>query len=125
MHLLVELGLGFTANYDILNFYKSNPVDLFINVSESEGIPVTIMEAMSYGILCLATDVGGVKEIVFEGVGNLLDPRCDPGMISEAITSELPNPAIDNKRNNAKLHSEKFYDSEKNYTDFVQTILNH
>jgi len=49
---------------EILKYYFSNPCDLFINLSETEGIPVSIMEAYSFGIPALATDVGGVAEIV-------------------------------------------------------------
>ena len=41
---------GLVANADILDYYANNYVDLFINVSESEGIPVSIMEATSAGI---------------------------------------------------------------------------
>ena len=39
-------------------------IDLFINTSSSEGVPVSIMEALSVGIPIIATDVGGTKEIV-------------------------------------------------------------
>jgi len=44
---------------DVLNYYASNPVDVFINTSSSEGLPVSIMEAMSFGIPVIATNVGG------------------------------------------------------------------
>ena len=40
------------------------PVDLFLTVSANEGIPVSIMEAQSFGIPVIATDVGGISEIV-------------------------------------------------------------
>ncbi|MFR4320263.1 MAG: glycosyltransferase [Blautia massiliensis (ex Durand et al. 2017)] len=35
-----------------------------MNVSSSEGIPVSIMEATSFGIPGIATDAGGTKEII-------------------------------------------------------------
>lgn len=56
--------MGNVSNSYILDFYKNNDVRSFVNVSSSEGIPVSIMEAMSYGIPIIATDVGGVAEIV-------------------------------------------------------------
>jgi glycosyltransferase involved in cell wall biosynthesis len=56
-------------------FYQSNPVDLFINTSESEGLPVSIMEALSYSIPIAATDVGGTSEIVHSGKNGFLWPR--------------------------------------------------
>ena len=43
-----------------------------MNVSESEGIPVSIMEASSFGIPVIATNVGGVGEIVENGYNGLL-----------------------------------------------------
>ena len=54
---------GRVSNKEILNFYRQNYIDLFINLSSSEGIPVSIMEAMSFGIPVIATNVGGTSEI--------------------------------------------------------------
>lgn len=55
---------GTLSKYEIFEFIKSHPVNLLINTSWSEGLPVSIMEAMSFGIPVIATDVGGTKEIV-------------------------------------------------------------
>lgn len=70
-HLKVAFP-GIMPNSAVLNYYRSHPVDLFVNVSVSEGIPVTIMEALSFGVPALATDVGGVAELVRPEVGRLL-----------------------------------------------------
>lgn len=40
------------------------PVDLFVNTSESEGVPVSIMEAMAHGVPTIAPRVGAIDEIV-------------------------------------------------------------
>ncbi|EST90320.1 hypothetical protein T233_00623 [Vagococcus lutrae LBD1] len=64
--------LGFLPNAEVKAFYERNSVDLFLNVSESEGVPVSIMEAMSYGIPIIATDVGGTREIVKNKVNGYL-----------------------------------------------------
>ena len=50
---------GRVSNTEIFEFYSNNSVDVLINLSSSEGIPVSIMEAISVGIPILATDVGG------------------------------------------------------------------
>lgn len=63
---------GNVLNADILKFYSENHTDLFINTSSSEGIPVSIMEAQSFGIPVIATDTGGTGEIVRKGTGILL-----------------------------------------------------
>src|SRR5690606_13386262 len=63
---------GWATQADILKFYELYFVNWFVNVSESEGIPVSIMEAMSFGIPVIATDVGGTSEIVNTDTGYLL-----------------------------------------------------
>lgn len=65
---------GQTAHDDILTYYTENHVDLFVNASDHEGIPVSIMEAMATGILCAARDVGGNRELLVNNEnGFLLD----------------------------------------------------
>ena len=61
--LVVKLH-GVVNNQQIIEFYKTNSVDLFLNVSSREGIPVSIMEALSFGIPVFATNVGGTSERV-------------------------------------------------------------
>ena len=63
---------GRVPNHEVQRFYAGHCITAFINVSETEGIPVSIMEAQSYGIPAIATDVGGTHEIVYDGVNGLL-----------------------------------------------------
>jgi glycosyltransferase involved in cell wall biosynthesis len=56
----------------IIEYLIQGKFDLFINSSRSEGVPVSIMEALSVGIPIIATDAGGTKEIVDVNVGQLL-----------------------------------------------------
>src|SRR5699024_5480479 len=56
--------LGYIDNNDILKVYEKLDVDYFINMSDSEGLPVSMMEAMSLGIPVIARNVGGISEIV-------------------------------------------------------------
>ena len=67
--------LGRIPNHEVLNYYKNHHFDMFINMSTSEGVPVAIMEAMSFGIPILATDVGCTSEEVQPQVGELLSPN--------------------------------------------------
>lgn len=64
--------VGWKSNKEVKDFYENNPIDLFVNLSTIEGIPISIMEAMSYGIPVVATDVGGTSEIVTPESGYLL-----------------------------------------------------
>jgi len=54
---------GSKGHEDVMDFYKKNHLDCFLNISTTEGLPVAMMEAISFGIPIFATDVGGVKEM--------------------------------------------------------------
>lgn len=64
--------LGDTPNTKVMEIYRDNPFDVFINVSSSEGLPVSIMEAISFGMPVIATDVGGTSEIVIPNKTGML-----------------------------------------------------
>jgi glycosyltransferase involved in cell wall biosynthesis len=69
-----------------LDFYTEQPFDLFVNVSASEGVPFSIMEAFSVGIPVMATNVGGTGEIVNEQVGMLLPSDINLAGLVQKIT---------------------------------------
>ena len=70
-HLTVNL-VGMVSHNQVMNCYKEHQFNIFINLSTNEGVPVSIMEATSFGIPIIATDVGGTSEIVQSSVGILL-----------------------------------------------------
>lgn len=114
---------GRLTNKQLLDFYQTNPVDLFLNVSTSEGVPVSIMEALGAGIPCLATDVGGTSEVVDTSVGRLLPVEANAHEIASAITNELSESSewlI--KRNQARRRSELMCDANTNYTVFAKFL---
>ncbi|MEC1747889.1 glycosyltransferase [Schinkia azotoformans] len=116
---------GFVANQKVLEEYAEKPYHLFLNVSESEGIPVSIMEVMSFGIPCIATDVGGTKEIVTDGRnGVLLDKDFKPEELSEWICrfAKMSEKEYQHYRKNAREDWENKYSANKNYEEFVKTL---
>ena len=62
--------------------------------SRSEGAPFSILEAMAAGLPVVATDVGGVRELVADGETGLLVPAGDPARLAEALRSLLADPAL-------------------------------
>ena len=58
--------------------------DILLMPSQNEGIPVSMIEAIAAGVVPVATDVGGVSELVVEGVG-FLHPLGD----DDAIVASL------------------------------------
>ena len=98
---------------------------MFINCSESEGIPVSIMEALSFGIPVIATNVGGTSEVVIDGYnGFLLDKDFLEIDLKQMIVDFLNSSEdfILEKRTNARIFWENNYDAEKNYTEFYKRI---
>ncbi len=110
---------GRVTNEEVLAFYQSNYIDAFINVSTSEGVPVSIMEAQSFGIPCIATDVGGNSEIVTNENGILLAENPSINAIQMAFKSILNHPE---KRQKAFQTWEEKYNATKNYSEFVERL---
>ncbi|MFO0479700.1 MAG: glycosyltransferase [Bacteroidota bacterium] len=122
----IEL-LGYKQNTEVIQFYKNHSVDLFINVSSSEGLPVSIMEAASFGIPIFATKAGGNGEIVNSKTGKLIPINFEPQQLSDEITSFLTQTKenILQFRINARKKYENELDANTNYKNFyTQTILN-
>ena len=78
---------GQVSNSEIKIFYQENTVDLFVNTSKYEGLPISIMEAMAFGIPCIGTNVGGVSEIIDSTNGYLLEVDFEPIELAELITN--------------------------------------
>ena len=66
---------------DMDSFYRG--LDLYLNTSVHEGIPMTILEAMARGLPVIAPQVGGIGEIIEDGVEGFLVPNRDPKAFAE------------------------------------------
>lgn len=110
--------MGSVKNEVVLNYFSSNHVDLFINVSETEGIPVSIMEAISFGIPIIAPNVGGIAEIVNEQTGYLIEKDFDPEYVAAIIKKHfnLNKSEIKILRKRCRDFWELNYSAENNYT---------
>lgn len=59
--------------------------DVFLLTSTSEGIPLTLIEAMATGLPVVTTDVGGTAEVVVEGTTGYLAPAQDDAALAVAL----------------------------------------
>ncbi|MBN4051612.1 glycosyltransferase [bacterium AH-315-M05] len=117
--------LGYLKNEELYEYYKNKPVDIFLNLSSSEGVPMAIVETMSFGIPVIATNVGGVSEIVNNDNGVLLPPNPDVEDIVSAINKmyHLDNRQFSRFRENAFKTWKENYNAEKNYPEFITQVI--
>lgn len=66
--------------------------DIYLNSSETEGLSVTILEAMATALPVVATRVGGTPELVADGVTGILVPPRDPTALGDAAAALLSDP---------------------------------
>jgi sugar transferase (PEP-CTERM/EpsH1 system associated) len=71
--------------------------DVFALTSTSEGLPLTVLEAMAAGLPCVSTAVGAIPEAVTEGQTGLLVPPGDSDALAAALTRLLRDPGLRRK----------------------------
>jgi len=74
---------GFVSDQDLPSYY--NAADFFVLPSKSgEGLPLVALEAMACGLPVVATNVGGIGEIMIKGFGQIVPPN-EPNKLAEAV----------------------------------------
>lgn len=84
-NLDVELP-GWLGREEIYRFHRKRQPNCFVNMSSSEGVPLSIMEALSMRIPVVATASGGTGEMVNDTVGAILPVTVDTAVAAAAIT---------------------------------------
>lgn len=115
---------GQVSNRELKEYYKTTPIKAFINASETEGIPVSIMEAMSFGIPAVATDVGGVGELVHNEDNGILVPANSSDALLDGITRVLTMSDTEyaHMRNSARNAFLNEWEYKTNYHKFFALI---
>ena len=114
--------LGTIPNREVKAFYLHNSVDVFINASESEGIPVSIMEAMAAGVLPIAANVGGMADLVSNDFGVLMSENPSIEEIASAIGLAAKKARRTDLRAKAKNRIESQFNAAKNYPEFIKIL---
>ena len=94
----LELSLS-SKEIRFLKFRKDVPdilaaSDFFLLPSLTEGLPLSILEAMSHGLPIVATNVGGIPEVVIDNRHGFLVPPKQPLELANAIEKIALNPAL-------------------------------
>ena len=94
--LASDLGIADTTTFegrvpDVLDAYAAGTIVVLCSISE--GFPYSLIEAMTCGRACVATDVGGVSEALAEGAGLVVPPR-DPAALAGGCLRLLRDPVV-------------------------------
>ena len=122
---------GMITHENLMRIYEKEQVDLVVLPSivtddqNHEGIPVALMEAMSYHIPVISTNTGGIPELLNNGAGILVEGS-NAQQLAEAIKTLIEDK---NKRNKIKLKAfERVYqefDIKKNTERLLELIKNY
>jgi glycosyltransferase involved in cell wall biosynthesis len=117
---------GRVPNEAVLAHYQTQPVDLLLLLSTSEGLPVSIQEALAHGIPVLATDVGGVAEAVHRiGDNGALVPAqasaADIVSALEALLLDTPE-RIEGRREAAWRAWQQDFDAQTNHAAWAREL---
>ena len=96
-------------------------IDIFVIPSITEGSPLALLEAMAMGKPIVATNVGGIVEILRDGETGLLVPSRDPEAIAEKIVHLLRNEADSRKLGSRAREEVEKYDIHSH----VQKLVGH
>ncbi|WP_022890744.1 glycosyltransferase [Agromyces italicus] len=117
--------LGHLSNIEVRQWYAGNRATVFVNASSSEGVPVSIMEAMSVGLPVVATDVGGTRELItadmFQG---LVAAGADGSVLADRLLALF---ALTDSQYAAVAHAsraawEENWNADSNYRSFAHEI---
>jgi glycosyltransferase involved in cell wall biosynthesis len=119
-----ELGLSETVTFhgastDPRPFLAD--ANIFVQSSTSEGLSLTLVEAMAAGLPVVATDVGGNAEVVKSQITGLLAPPRDPGALAEAILQILASPsAATAMSRSARARAEREFDVSRMVAEYEE-----
>ncbi len=101
--------------YEKLSYFY-NMVDVLVLPSETEGVPMVILEALACGTPVIASKVGGIPDLVLDGINGIVLDDLSPEKLTSAITNILSK----------KMERKRIARSVKNYSagNFVKSFNN-
>jgi glycosyltransferase involved in cell wall biosynthesis len=93
---------------------------VFLNLSLSEGAPMSLMEAQCTGLPVVATAVGGTPEVVPAGLNEFVPPKANAQQIAEAVLRAHVRPSAEwmERRN----YWRQSYEATANYSDWAHEL---
>ncbi len=114
---------GNVSNTELMQFFQDTPVNLFITTSSTESLPVSIQEAISFGIPVVATDVGGISEIVNTKTGFLIEKAFDIDEVAKLIERLINNKSeLSQLRKSSRKFWEENFNAQVVYNNFAHDL---
>ena len=117
---------GDITKKQVYEYLNKQHFDALINTSSYEGVPVSMMEAMSFSIPVIGTNVGGVSEIIEDGKnGYLLSANPEVSEIINRLTQlyNLDENEYLTLRKNAYLTWQNKFNAEANYSELIYDMV--
>lgn len=108
-------------------FLQSIPIDVIVNASDTEGIPVSLMEAASAGIPAIAFDVGGIPAVLKDACNGFLISTKESNQVQQLYekfvlwTHLSENTRLDMSKNAFQLWG-KYFDQKTNFKQFSEIL---
>jgi L-malate glycosyltransferase len=112
LNLGIKNKINFTGKRtDVIRLM--NAMDLFVLCSKSEGLSITLLEAMASGLPIIATNVGGNGELIKNGYNGILVELGDTKGLADAIEKMIKEKQLAMKYGmNSKINFSKYYSVE-------------
>lgn len=123
MDLATSMSLADSVSFDGFSLDTRsflNGIDVYVLSSKSEGLPLTLLEAMAAGRPVVATAVGGVPEIIAKAECGWLCPPSNPDLLASAMERALVEPALSEIGARGRDAVERHYTVERMALDYEQ-----
>ena len=119
---LIVSNLGYLENKKLREMLLEQSFSAAINYSSSEATPVSLMEAICAGIPIIGRNVGGVGEIVVNGItGELLEENATASDLCSALRNIVNNQS--SLKKTARDFWKENFDAKKTYSEFYENML--
>ena len=117
----LHLNVEFTGRVlDPVAFHQS--LDVFLLASRREGLSISLQEAMACGVVPVAVDAHGTREIIEDGVNGYLFNSDDPGMLAEKTIYAIENKELANKARESIVQRFNSKKATKKYLDLYREL---
>jgi glycosyltransferase involved in cell wall biosynthesis len=86
--------LGHISEDEVKNLLRELDILVMPSIGEGEGLPYAVLEAMSFGIPVVGCNIGGIPELITNGVTGIIVPPRDVKKLAEALAKIINSPDL-------------------------------